>query len=119
MDRKISIKVGPEVFAADFYDSELTRNLVRQFPMTVSMDRDDEGQGDYFAPLDHRMFGNSSAIRNIMPGDITLYNSISLSIFCDVCECSGNYVRLGHINNPDGLRSALKKNSGFVTFSLR
>lgn len=116
MDSKIFISVGSEVFTADFYDSDFTKSLLKQFPMTVSMD-DNEGY-EYFAPLHNKVSGYSCDAKNIIPGDITLYNRISLSIFCNASLNSSDYVKIGHINNPAGLKKALNRNSSRVTFSV-
>ena len=116
MNSKILITIGNDSYMADFYESDVSKSLMEQFPLTIKMD-EHQGQ-EYFSPLENRPYGESENTDAIVPGDITLCNSSSISIFYNQPAGSVSYVKLGHINNPEGLDSSLSRCEGRVTFEL-
>lgn len=111
--KQICICAGEKTFLADIYDSSLAKSFMSQLPLTVKMERD---EGDWFSPLFEKLLGKAEHASNVVKGDLAICNSISVSIFFEASQPGINYKRLGHVSNPDELKSALHECNGMVTF---
>lgn len=112
---RIKISIGNAIYAGEFYDNEVSVNLMKQFPLTLHMENDEK---EYFCPMTEKIEGNARATSAIVAGDITVCNSISISIFTSQPVGSTSYVKIGHISNPSGLEESIVKNGGLVTLDF-
>lgn len=113
---RISIAVGNMVFKAQLLDSELTRRLVEQLPLTLEMS-DHAGQ-EKVAPLPFEL--PAAEVENpdmIRAGELYLWSGNQFVLFYEsFTNHYDGYVRLGEIEDVDGLAEAV--GSGDVTVTI-
>lgn len=118
---KIAIYIGEEVFLADFYENEISERIKEKFPLTLHTEQTSLNSKDFYAPLNEKIVSLEKPTQTIIPGDISLYNSISISLCIKdsaVDSEYSQYTKIGHINDPYGLEVALIKNNGIVKFDF-
>lgn len=118
---KIAIYIGEDVFLADFYENEVSESLKEKFPLTLHTEQTTLNSKDFYAPLDKKIVSLEKPTQTLIPGDISLYNSISISLCVkdsNVDSEYSQYIKIGHINEPYGLEAALIKNNGIVKFDF-
>lgn len=110
----IKITVGKKNFAAVLYKNATTQELLKRFPMTISMSELNSNEKYYYLP--YNLPVNSENVSTIKNGDLMLYGSDCLVLFYKNFSTSYQYTRMGHINDPDGLAETLGKGTVTVTF---
>ena len=110
----IEIVVGNKTFSANLYDNKAAGALLEQLPMTITMS-ELNGNEKYFY-LDSSLPTQSTRPSKITEGDIMLYGNNCLVLFYDSFSTSYSYTPLGHIDDSQGLASALGSGSVEVTF---
>lgn len=111
------IKIGSVTFTATLADNPTAKALKALLPMTVNM-TEHAGNEKYFGlpeVLPTAVF-YPATIRN---GDIMLYGSRTLVLFYKTFSTSYGYTRIGGVDNPAGLESALGAGNVRVTFEMQ
>lgn len=113
----IKISVGGKTFTATLEDNNTVKALVKQLPLTVDMSELNGNEKYNF------LSNNLRADASICPGKIhqgylMLYDSNCLVLFYETFNTSYSYVKLGHINNTEGLADAVGSGNVKITFSI-
>ncbi|OWV01081.1 hypothetical protein B7994_04730 [Fibrobacter sp. UWR2] len=114
---QVQIEIGNDKYNAFFENSGIAQAVAALFPKSVKME-EYAANNEYYARLDSKISSKASEVDKIFAGDIMLYNSISLVIFYADAEHTSGYVKLGHIENPTGLKKSLGAAGGKLRFSL-
>lgn len=116
MSRTITIRVGDCNFAATLEDNATARAFAALLPMTVTMNEMNGNEKYHYLsenlPTDNYRPGT---IRN---GDLMLYGSSCVVLFYEAFSSSYSYSRIGWLDNPAGLASALGRGNVSVTFEI-
>ncbi len=117
MSNNLKISVGSISFNAMLEDNATVTAFKALLPLTVSMSEMNGNEKYYYLP------GNlptaSSNPGTIRTGDLMLYGSSCLVLFYETFSTSYNYTRLGCVDHPSGLASALGSGNVTVTFELQ
>ena len=84
--------------------------------MTVNMSEMNNNEKYYYLP--ENLPTASSNPGRIQTGDLMLYGSSCVVLFYKTFSTSYSYTRLGRVDNPVGLASALGSGNVTVTFEL-
>jgi hypothetical protein len=114
---KMRITIGSMTFTATLEDNPTVTKLKRLLPMTVEM-TELNGNEKYYH-LSTRLPADAISPGKIQNGDILLYGDNSLVLFYKTFKTSYSYTRLGRIDDPSGLASAVGKGDVSVAFELR
>ena len=113
---KINIKVGSANFTATLADNATAKAFKALLPMTVGMS-EHAGNEKYY-DLPNALPTGSFNPGTIQNGDIMLYGSRTLVLFYKTFSSSYSYTRIGKIDNPSGLETALGTGNITVTLEL-
>ncbi|MDF2475182.1 MAG: hypothetical protein K0S24_665 [Sphingobacterium sp.] len=111
---KMKITIGTAVFAATLNDSPSAYAFKVMLPLTINMIELNNNEKYYNLPIN--LTANSSIGGDIKTGDLTLYGSSTLVLFYKNINTSYSYTKLGYIDNPSGLATALGKGNVVVKF---
>lgn len=111
---RLRIAVGNASFAATLADNAGARAFAALLPMTVTMDELNGNEKFYYLPAP--LPAAASNPGTIGAGDLMLYGSDCLVLFYQTFPTSYAYTRLGWLDNPTGLASALGPGRATVTF---
>jgi len=116
MEEKILITVNSTTFNATLALNQTATAFKTLLPMTINMSELNNNEKYYglpqFLPTDA---SNPGTINN---GDIMLYGSSTLVLFYKTFSASYSYTRIGTVDNPAGLQSALGSGSITITFEM-
>lgn len=113
---KLKIAVGSTVFTATLVDNETVTAFKTMLPLTVSM-TELNGNEKYYH-LSKNLPANSSNPGKIHSGDLMLFGGNSLVLFYKTFSTSYSYTKLGKIDDPSGLATALGSGNATVSFEL-
>lgn len=111
---KMKITIGTTVFTANFYDNATATAFKAKLPMTINM-TELNGNEKYF-DLPNVLPANASNPVTIQNGDLMLYGSNTLVLFYKTFSTPYSYTKIGHIENPSGLATALGSGNATVIF---
>jgi hypothetical protein len=117
MSRQLRIRVGSDTFTATLFDNPTTTAFVARLPLTVTM-TELNGNEKYY-DLPQNLPTNAVNPSTIQAGDLLLYNANTLVLFYQTFSTSYSYTRMGRVDNPTGLASALGRGNVTVTFELQ
>lgn len=111
---KMKITIGTAVFTATLYDNPSANAFKAMFPLTINMTElnNNEKYFDLLNPLPT----NASIGGDIKVGDLTLYGNTTLVLFYKNFNTSYSYTKLGYIDNPTGIATALGNGNVMVKF---
>lgn len=115
-NRNITIKIGSATFTVTLTDNATASAFKALLPHTFSMS--ELNNNEKYCSLPQSLptaVSNSSTIRS---GDIMLYGSRPLVLFYKTFSTSYSYTRIGSVDNPDGLESALGTGEVAVSFEI-
>ena len=115
MTRKITISAGGANFTATLADNRTAQAFASMLPLTLDMN-ELNGNEKYFY-LDSSLPADSNNPGTINAGDIMLYGSDCLVLFYKTFSTSYSYTRVGKVDNPQQLETALGRSAVTVTFS--
>lgn len=117
MSDTLIVKVGDKEFTATLLDNPTTGAFKAMLPMTISM-TELNGNEKYFR-LSKNLPTNESNPGTIKSGDLMLYGSNTFVLFYESFSTSYSYTKLGNINNPSSLATALGTGNVQVSISLK
>lgn len=110
----MKITVNGTEFTASFSDTKAAEEFKAMLPLTLDMS-ELNGNEKYFY-LDSRLTADSENVGQINSGDIMLYGSNCIVLFYESFGTPYSYTRIGHIEDPSGLESAVGKGGVTVEF---
>lgn len=115
---QMTIEVGGKTFSATLADNPAARAFTAYLPMTVQMGDLNE-QEKFYALPDDLPADSTERPSTIRSGDIFCWSGNTLVLFYATFQNSyGGYVRLGTVDDPEGLAAALGSGNAKVTWSL-
>lgn len=117
MSNKLKITIGSTSFNATLVDNETVKAFKAKLPMTMNMSKMNGNEIYYYMP--DNLPTSPSRPGTIRTGDLMLYGSSCIVLFYETFSTSYSYTRLGRVENPSGLVSALGSESVTVTFELQ
>jgi len=111
---KMKITIGTAVFTATFYDNLSVNALKAMFPLTINMRELNNNEKYYDLP--NNLPVNASIGGDIKVGDLTLYGNNTLVLFYKSFNTSYSYTKLGYVDNPTALATALGNGNVIVKF---
>lgn len=113
---QVKIKIGAKTFTATLFDNETATEFKARLPLTLKMDdlNGNEKKYDFSKALPT----DSLNPGKINEGDLMIWGGNTLVLFYKTFPTPYSYTRLGRVNEPAGLESALGAGSVTVTFEL-
>ena len=113
----ILITIDEREFEATLEDSRTTRALLEMLPLEIVME--DLHHNEKFFYLEERLPTDPVEVRQIESGDIMLFDDNCLVIFYNRHKTSYRYTRLGVIDDPRELQTAVGQGEVKVKFELK
>lgn len=113
MNRNITIRVGKHGFSATLEDNATARAFSALLPMTVTMNELNGNEKYHY--LSENLPTDSYRPGTIQNGDLMLYGSNCVVLFYETFSSSYSYTRIGKLDNPSGLATALGRGNVTVT----
>ena len=110
------LQVGNTSFTINFEDNQTVAKLQQLFPLTITMNELNGNEKYYY--LSTTLPTNSSRVSFINAGDVMLYGNNCLVVFYESFSSGYSYTKLGHIENPKNLKSALGGGNVKVSWSV-
>lgn len=117
MSDTVIIKIGNKDFTATLLDNPTASAFKAMLPLTINM-TELNGNEKYFR-ISKNLPTNESNPGTIKSGDLMLYGSNTFVLFYESFSTSYSYTKLGIINNPSGLATALGGGNVQVSISLK
>lgn len=117
MSNKLKITIGSTSFNATLVDNATVAAFKAKLPMTVDMSEMNGNEIYYY--MSDNLPTSPSRPGTIRTGDLMLYGSSCVVLFYETFSTSYSYTRLGRVENPSKLASALGSESVTVTFELQ
>lgn len=117
MSNNLKISIGSTTFNATLDDNATVTAFKALLPMTVSMSEMNGNEKFYYLP--NNLPTETSNSGTIQTGDLMLYGSSCMVLFYKTFFTPYSYTRLGRVDNPSGLASALGTGNVTVTFELQ
>lgn len=114
-EQKIIISVGGQSFTAALADTKTAEEFAAFLPLTMNMSELNGNEKYYY--LDDSLSADSKVPDMIHTGDIMLYGSNCIVLFYEDFSTSYSYTPIAHIEDTNGLKSAL--GSGDVTVTIK
>jgi hypothetical protein len=114
---KIQVKAGDKTFTATLEDNATARAFQTKLPVTLQMTELNRNEKLFRFPAD--LPTNASNPGTIRAGDLMLYGGNTLVLFYKTFPTSYSYTRLGRIDDPAGLATALGTGNVKVAYELQ
>ena len=113
----ITATIGDKVFAATLADNTTATAFKKLLPLSVTMA--ELNGNEKFARLPGTMPARASTPSSIQTGDLMLYGSNTLVLFYKSFSTTYSYTKIGQLDNPTGLETALGSGNVAVTFEAK
>ena len=117
MDNALIITIGGKAFNATLSDHPTAAAFKALLPLSVSMSELNGNEKLYRLPRSLPL--QPSVPASIQSGDLMLYGSNTVVLFCKSFATTFSYTRIGRIDDPAGLERAVGDGSVTVTFTAR
>ncbi len=114
LNSKMKITIGTAVFTATLYDNPSATTFKELFPLTIHMM--ELNNNEKYFNLPNSLPTNASIGGDIKVGDLMLYGNNTLVLFYKSFNTSYSYTKLGYVDNPTGLATALGNGNINVKF---
>ena len=101
----MNIKVNNKIFKIVLEDNKTVKSLTQKLPITLEMS--DLNNNEKYCYLDFTLPTDSKSVKNIKKGDVMLFGNNCLVIFYKSFKTSYSYTKIGHIENPADIETAL------------
>lgn len=112
----MKIKIGSNTFTAILYENKTVEALKALLPLTLNMS--ELNSNEKYFQLSTNLPTNTENIGTIQEGDIMLWGENTVVLFYKSFQTSYRYTKIGRIENPAGLASAVGTESITLTFEL-
>lgn len=116
MSKNITVRVGDHSFPVTLEENATARAFAALLPMTVTMNEMNGNEKYHY--LSENLPTDSYRPGTIRNGDLMLYGSSCVVLFYETFSSSYSYTRIGRLDNPSGLASALGRGNVDVTFEI-
>ncbi|WP_294141894.1 cyclophilin-like fold protein [uncultured Sanguibacteroides sp.] len=113
---KITIRVGNSSFSATLEDNATAKAFKKRLPLTIEMSEMNGNEKYYYLP--ESLPTSAISPGTIREGDLMLYGSDCLVVFYKTFQTSYRYTRIGKIDSPTELATALGKGNVTITFEI-
>jgi len=113
---KIKITIGTTSFVVTTYNNETALAFLALLPLTVSMNELNGNEKYYY--MSDNLPSSPEQPSTIHTGDLMLYQQNYIVIFYETFSPSYSYTRIGYMDNPTGLKTALGSGNPTVTFEV-
>jgi hypothetical protein len=114
MRNKITIRIGDKSFAATLSENATAAAVKKLLPLSPTMT--ELNGNEKFARLSVRLPTQESKPASIQTGDLMIYGSSTLVLFYESFTTTYSYTKIGHVDDPGGLKAALGAGNVDVTF---
>lgn len=114
MEDKVPLQIGSQTFMLSLFDNATGRAFRELLPLTISME--DVNANEKFYQLPQSLPGAAANPGTIRTGDLMAYGGNGLVLFYKTFPTSYSYARIGTVDNPAGLESALGSGTVTITF---
>ena len=114
--QEIILKVKNKEYEAVLYDNSATRELIKNFPITITMS--DLHENEKYYNFSKSFSTSSENVASINKGDIMLFGDNCLVIFYKSFSTRYKYTKLGYIKNTEDLESSFGKGDISITFEI-
>ena len=111
------LKVGSASFIITFQDSETANTFKQMLPLAISMT--EMGGYEKYGSLPQGLPGATFNPGTIQNGDLMHWSSNTLVLFYKMHTTSYSYKRIGRVDNPAELESALGRGNVTITIEMQ
>ena len=115
--QEIILKVKNKEYEAVLYDNSATRELIKNFPITITMS--DLHENEKYYNFSKSFSTSSENVASINKGDIMLFGDNCLVIFYKSFSTRYKYTKLGYIKNTEDLENSFGKGDISITFEIK
>lgn len=115
--QNITLKTENAEYEAVLYDNSTVKELIKSFPMTITMS--DLHENEKYYNLSKRFTTSSESVSTVNKGEIMLFGDNCLVIFYKSFSTYYKYTRLGYIKNSDDLEKSFGKGDIRITFEVK
>jgi hypothetical protein len=114
-DVRIKLIIGGNEFTAVLNKNETANAFVAKLPLTVNM-IELNGNEKYYSFSQNLSSETAQRLGTINNGDLMVWSSNTLVLFYKTFSTNYSYIRIGRIENTNGLETALGRGNVEVTF---
>lgn len=103
--QKMNIQIDNKTFTVIVENNRTVKELYQKLPITLEMS--DLNNNEKYCYLDFTLPTDSKSVKNIKKGDVMLFGNSCLVIFYKSFTTSYSYTKIGHIENPADIETAL------------
>ncbi len=103
--QKMNIQIDNKTFTVIVENNKTVKELYQKLPITLEMS--DLNNNEKYCYLDFTLPTDSKSVKNIKKGDVMLFGNSCLVIFYKSFTTSYSYTKIGHIENPADIETAL------------